>query len=182
MKKFNAYQYIQKNYIQDGRNAVIPLSVKKVEDFYHPFDPKQETLKEEVINYIDNIANVIPLECQITLEIKTKQMTKEEEQKVKEAFKAHYGLRLQTASITVKANYIKVLWLAILGLLIMIFYYYFYLKTFHGSNPWVEILDIVGWVSWWEAIDIFLFENSKSKAEKLNMKQLYDAKVSFVFE
>lgn len=175
MKKFDVYKYIKKNYIKDETNAIIHLKIKNKEDFYNSFDPEKLKINEAILKYIEEEANYIPLNYKITIEIETVPLKEKEKEHIIEVLKDNYGLNLHAAKLNIKANYMKILWLSLLGLLIMVYYYYYYLDF----NPWIEILDIVGWVSWWEAIDIFLFENSKKKTEKLNIEQLYNAQVIF---
>ena len=53
------------------------------------------------------------------------------------------------------------------------------------SYVWTVISDfivIVAWVPLWNMIEIFTLENENLKIERLNKLQLYDAKVTFVFD
>ena len=53
------------------------------------------------------------------------------------------------------------------------------------SYVWTVISDfivIVAWVQLWNMIEIFTLENENLKIERLNKLQLYDAKVTFVFD
>ena len=64
--KFREADYIEKHYIRDGK-AIIPIYLKSIDDLYMKHDYKKLALSDDVCDYIEEIAYIIPLKYEIIL-------------------------------------------------------------------------------------------------------------------
>ena len=70
--------------------------------------------------------------------------------------------------------------LLIVGAIILTFY--ILLEKYSRSIVLTELFCIFWWVAIWNVIEIQTLDRREYKDERLNYQQLYDAKVSFVFD
>jgi hypothetical protein len=66
--KFREADYIEKHYIRDGK-AIIPIYLKSIDDLYMKHDYKKLALSDDVCDYIEEIAYLIPANVDIVLEV-----------------------------------------------------------------------------------------------------------------
>ena len=80
--KFREADYIEKHYIRDGK-AVIPIKLNSIQELYMKHDYKNLALSDELCNYIEEVAYIIPLKYPITLEIHCPEIPLEEQGRMK---------------------------------------------------------------------------------------------------
>ena len=176
--KFNEQDYIEKHYIK-GENAVIPIKIEKISQFYNNYDLKELTMNDELTKYIDNITYLIPVSYSITLEFHTPQLSEEEQRKIKKMIKMNYSMDIDDIEYSMKINFWKTMTLLTIGLSLLIITYLI------SSYIWTiatECLTIAASVAIWNAVETLLLENSSLKYKKNDSLQLYDAKVIFIFD
>lgn len=176
--KFREQDYVEKNYIRDGK-AVIPIKLDNISDLYMKHDFKNLDLSDEVSDYIEEIAYIIPLDYHIILEIHCSEISEDEQERIRKVIKNNYAMDIDDRDYDVKVSNIRSFLLFILGTVLLILATALENKITLFSK---EFLYIAGWVSIWEMFETLLLGNTKKKVERLYKLQLYDSDVIFVFD
>ena len=176
--RFREADYVEKNYIRDGK-AVIPIKLDAIKDLYMKHDYKSLALSDELCNYIEEIAYIIPLKYEIILEIHCHEISEEEQSRIKKVIKNNYGMEIDDRDYDVKRAYQKSAFLFILGTILILIALSIEGRFFAFLE---EFLYIAGWVALWEMCEALLLENAAKRTERLNKLQLYDSEVKFIFD
>ena len=176
--KFREKDYVEKNYIRDDGKAVIPIYLNNIDSLYMKHDFKRLVLSDEVTNYIEEVASIIPFKYDIVLEIHSEELDIEEQGRIRKIFKNNYGMEIDDIDYENRISKYISLILFILGTLIFILAYALEDSVIQIVK---EFLFIAGWVVLWDMLESIIFTDNKRKIERLNKLQLYDAKVEFVF-
>lgn len=176
--KFSEKDYFEKHYLREGK-AVIPITIENVNDLYMKHDYRKMDLSDQLCNYIEEIAYIVPLKYDIILEIHSPEISEEDQNKIRKNFKANYGMDIDDRDYEISRSRIKALLMFLIGILLMFFA--------HAVMPYIsdalsEFLIIAAWVPLWDMIEILTLDNEELKTERLNKLQLYDAHVTFVFD
>ena len=83
--KFSETDYFEKHYLRDGK-AVIPITINKVEDLYMKHDYKKIDLSDQLSNYIEEMAYIVPIKYDIILEIHSPEIEDGEQRRIKKTF------------------------------------------------------------------------------------------------
>ena len=176
--RFREADYIERHYIRDGK-AVIPIRLNSISELYMKHDYKNLALSDDVCDYIEEIAYIIPLKYEIILEIHCPEISVEEQGRIRKVIKNNYGMEIDDRDYDVKIAYQKSAFLFILGMILLLIALSIEGKFFAFVE---EFLYIAGWVALWEMCEALLLENATKRTERLNKLQLYDSEVRFVFE
>ena len=84
--KYNEKAYIENNYIVDGK-AVIPVTIEKTDDLFMKHDFKKLELADDVCDYIEEIAYMIPMDTDIVIELHCPEVDDEMQIKMIKAIK-----------------------------------------------------------------------------------------------
>lgn len=175
--KFREADYIEKHYIRDGK-AIIPIHLNSIDELYMKHDHIKLAMSDEVCNYIEEIAYIIPLKYPILLEIHCPEIPEEQQLRVKKVIKNNYGMEIDDRDYDIHVANRKCISLFVLGILILILSYALeniLLEVF------LEFLYIAGWVALWEMCEVLMLNNAAKRTERLYKLQLYDSEIRFVF-
>ena len=180
--KFSEDAYIDKNYMEKGK-AIIPVKLEKMSDLYMKHDFKQMELSDEICDYIEEIAYMIPINTDIVLEIHCPELNEEEQLRVKKSIKNNYGIEIDDDDYDVFINNIKSgIFLAIGIVLLIINLITDAVSSMHISTFFSYLLSVAWWVCIWDMLEILFGDNTEIKYKRLNHQQLYDAQITFVFD
>ena len=176
--KYNEQVYIEKNYIVDGK-AVIPVELEKTDDLFMKLDFKKYELSDEVCDYIEEIAYMIPMNTDIVIELHCPKVDDEMQIKMIKAIKNNYGMDIDDIDYDISKINSRSLIYGIVGILILIINLI--------TEPILgEVLSnficVVWWVAIWEMVELQTIEKSDAKWKRLNYQQLYDSEITFVFD
>lgn len=176
--KYNEELYIEKNYIVDGK-AIIPVELEKTDDLFMKHDFKKFELSDEVCDYIEEIAYMIPMNTDIIIELHCPRVDDEMQIKMIKAIKNNYGMDIDDMDYDISKINFRSLIYGLVGTLILAFNLI--------TEPYIgEVLSnficVVWWVAIWEMVELQTIEKSDAKWKRLNYQQLYDAEVTFVFD
>lgn len=176
--KYNEEVYIEKNYIVDGK-AVIPVELEKTDDLFMKHDFKKYELSDEVCDYIEEIAYMIPMNTDIVIELHCPKVDDEMQIKMIKAIKNNYGMDIDDIDYDISKINSRSLIYGIVGILILIINLI--------TEPILgEVLSnficVVWWVAIWEMVELQTIEKSDAKWKRLNYQQLYDSEITFVFD
>lgn len=183
-KKFNAIDYLVDKYVE-GDSAIIPIQLKKADDFFNMHDPTQTTLSPDISEYIDKCVYHIPVRFKVKLKIICKNVNEEMQKKMANAVRNHYGLIIFDKNLDLRTNTYKTIWLLLCGIFFLAVVYMMnsdgkILLPFSGGETVLsEILLVAGWFFVWEAVENFVSNRRALRIEKSNNKQMFNADVFF---
>ena len=176
---FDEDNYIEKYYYKDGK-VIIPLLLEKVSDLYMKHDFKQMEVAYSVCDYIEEIAYMVPVNIDLEIEIHCPKVNMATQKRIKDAIKNNYGMEIDELEYEMMTKNRRSLILFIIGIIILAIY--ILLEKYSNSTIISELFCIFWWVAMWNFIEIQTLERREYKDERLNYQQLYEAKVSFVFD
>lgn len=180
--KFSEAAYIDKNYMVKGK-AVIPVKLEKLSDLYMKHDFKQMELSDEICDYIEEIAYMVPINTDIILEIHCPKLDEEEQLRVKKSIKNNYGIEIDDDDYDLSINNLKSGIFLLIGIVLLIIN--IVTESFSGlriSTFFSYLLSVAWWVCIWDMLEILFGDNTDIKWKRLNHQQLYDAQITFVFD
>lgn len=176
--KYNEENYINKNYVVDGK-AVIPVLLENIDDLFMKHDYKKKELSDDVCKYIEEIAYMIPMSMDIIIEFHCPKVNNEEKEKIVSAVKNNYGMEIDDADYDISKINFRSLIYGIVGILILIIN--LITEKYIGAVL-SNFICVVWWVAIWEMVELQTIEKTNLKWKRLNYQQLYDAEITFVFD
>lgn len=176
--KFNYEHFIREYYIDDDGKAYISAKVSSIYDIISKHSIKDyEWVNPEFINYIENMANYIPVEESIVIEICGHKFNEKEQALIKRVLTQHFGLKLGDAIIDININKKKSITLLTFGLISLLL---FMLLSIINVISTVSELIIIGlWFFVWEYLDLIFLQGSDLSVKKIEAAQL--ANVTIIF-
>ena len=175
--KFREADYIEKHYIKDGK-AVIPIHLNNINELYMKDDHKKLALSDDVCDYIEEIAYIIPLKYPIVLEIYCPEISEEQQLRVKKVIKNNYGMEIDDRDYDIHVANRKCISLFFMGLVFLLLSFALHDKV---TQFVVEFFSIAGWVALWEMFEVLMLNNAAKRTERLYKLQLYDSEIRFAF-
>ena len=169
----------EKNLTDEYKNEekyVIRVYLKDINEIYDEYDDKKMKLNHKIGNYIYQEVKNIPFKYDVTIELSTDEISKEEREKIKNIIKKYYAFKAKDLNEVLKINKLKAFILLILGASIISLSYFGQklIGTIYG-----EFTMVIGWVLSWEGLDILMLSNSEKRVKIKNYKQLYNADIVF---
>ncbi|MBQ9853482.1 MAG: hypothetical protein IJO57_00415 [Bacilli bacterium] len=176
--KYNEENYINKNYMRYGR-AIIPVQLNSIDELFMKHDYKQFELSDDVCKYIEEIAYMIPMSTDITIEIHCPEVNDIQKEKMIKAIKNNYGMEIDDMDYEINKVNSKSFIYGNVGLIILIIN----LLTEKYIGPVLSnFICVIWWVAIWEMAELQTMDKQDLKWKRLNYQQLYDANITFVFE
>ena len=142
-------------------------------------DFKKYELSDEVCDYIEEIAYMIPMNTDIVIELHCPEVDDETQIKMIKAIKNNYGMNIDDVDYDISKINSRSLIYGLVGVLILV--------ANLITEPFIgEVLSnficVVWWVAIWEMVELQTIEKTDAKWKRLNYQQLYDAEITFVFD
>jgi len=180
--RYSEKDYVQKNYIKDGK-AVIPIKINKLDDLYMKHDYLKLDLSDEVFDYIEEVAYLIPRNVDIVLEVHYHdEISNNQQQRIKKVFKSNYGSDIDDINYELRIHNYKAIILFLFGAFFIFMSFIFNNLTFALAEFIAEFFMISGWVFIWDMVETLSIKRSELISDRINKLQLYDADISFVFD
>ena len=180
--RYSEKDYVEKNYIKDGK-AVIPIKINKLDDLYMKHDYLKLDLSDEVSDYIEEIAYIIPRNIDINLEIHYHdEISNNQQQRIKKVFKSNYGSDIDDIEYHVRIHNYKAIIMFLFGTFFMFLSFIFKTLTFPLAGFIAEFFMISGWVFIWDMIETLSIRRSELISDRINKLHLYDADITFVLD
>lgn len=185
LKEFIKNRKKQKNHIayklnEEGK-AIINIGAENYDDIFSPYCYKGgDTLRAELVDYIEEKAECIPLNTEVEISFRVKNASQEKLNEVTEAFDRNYKTEIKVYESQLRQNNFFSLFILLLGVV----FFTIYILTI-DSIPFLAqtILEIGTWVFIWEALDSFFLERRMIKYEILKRyRLLYATKTIKEFE
>ena len=150
------------------------IKIDNENELYNSFDKYEETLSEDLITYMNNKEEVVPIKERETIELISSQ--KIDENKFKKAFEKYCNEQLMIIKKKKKINNTKQIWLLVLGIIFIIFS----VALADKLNVIVlEIISTIGSFSIWESANSWLLESKVIKFEMLKVLKLKNSEIKF---
>ena len=176
--KYNEENYIKKNYVVDGK-AVIPILLEKVDDLFMKHDYKKFEVSDDVCKYIEEIAYMVPMDMDIVLEFHSPKVDEDTKTKMVNAVKNNFAMEIDDTDYDIKRINNRSLIYGLIGLVVLVFN----LITEKWIGPVLSnFICVVWWVAIWEMVELQTIDKADLKWKRLNYQQLYDSKITFVFD
>ena len=181
--RYSEKDYVEKNYIKDGK-AVIPIKINKLDDLYMKHDYLKLDLSDEVSNYIEEIAYLIPENIDIVLEIHhtEEEMSNNQQNRIKKVFKANYGSDIDDVDYELRKHNSRCMTMFLLGIIFTFLYFVFLSLSHYIADFVAELCIITGWVFIWDTVETVSIKRSDLISKRINKLQLYDAEINFVLD
>lgn len=176
--KYNEENYINKNYVVDGK-AIIPVELTTTDELFMKHDFKKYELSDDVCKYIEEIAYMVPMNMDIVIEIHCPKVVGDVKTKMIKAIRNNYGMDIDDADYDISRVNNKSWIFGIVGLMILIIN--ILTEDFIGAVL-SNFICVVWWVAIWEMVELQTIEKADLKWKRLNYQQLYDAEITFVFD
>ena len=176
--KYNEESYIKKNYMV-GNKAVIPVLLENIDDLFMKHDYKKYEVSDDVCKYIEEIAYMIPMNTDIIIEFHCPEVNESTKEKIIKAVKNNYGMEIDDADYDISKINTKSWIYGLVGLVILAFNL---LTEKHIGAVLSNFICVVWWVAIWEMVELQTIEKADLKWKRLNYQQLYDAKITFIFD
>lgn len=176
--KYNEEKYIKKNYVIDGK-AIIPILLEKVDDLFMKHDYKKFEVSDDVCKYIEEIAYMVPMDMDIVLEFHSPKVDEDTKTKMVNAVKNNFAMEIDDTDYDIKRINNRSLIYGLIGLVVLVFN----LITEKWIGPVLSnFICVVWWVAIWEMVELQTIDKADLKWKRLNYQQLYDSKITFVFD
>lgn len=180
--KYSEKDYVKKNYMRDGK-AVIPIKIKKLDDLYMKHDYLKLDLSDEVSDYIEEIAYIIPRNVDIVLEVHYRdEFSEKQQERIKKVFKSNYGSDIDDIDYDIRMHNYKSIILFMFGAFLIFMSFIFNNLSFALSGFIAEFFMISGWVFIWDMVETISITRSELISKRINKLQLYDADITFIFD
>lgn len=176
--KYNEERYINKNYVVNGK-AVIPVLLENIDDLFMKHDYKKYELSDDVCKYIEEIAYMIPMNIDIVIEIHCEEIDDVTKTKMVKAIKNNYGMDIDDADYDISIVNKKSLMFGLVGSLILMIN--LITEKYIGAVL-SNFICVVWWVAIWEMVELQTIDKTDLRWKRLNLQQLYDADIKFVFD
>ena len=176
--KFSEKEYIEKLYIKDGK-AIIPVELEKPDDLYMKHDYLKRELSDSVCKYIEEIAYMIPINTDIEIEIHCPKISQAMQEKMENSIKNNYGIEVDDVDYDIMLQNRRAFIMFLIGIVILAINI---LVDKYIDPVLSNFICVVWWVAIWDMLEIITIDKTDNKWLRLNYQQLYEAKISFVFD
>ncbi|MCF0124219.1 MAG: hypothetical protein HUJ68_00385 [Clostridia bacterium] len=176
--KFSEKSYVEKNFMH-GKKAIIPIKLEKIEDLYMKNDYNQKIISKEVLEYVDVVAYMIPINTNIELEIHCPEIDEETQASIKKNLKNNYAMDIDDNEYDISCANKRSNMLAVVGICFLVLNV---ILDKYAEGFLSNIVNILWWLSIWDMIELQMENKGEKKLERLNNQQLYDCTFSFVFD
>lgn len=169
-------ELIEPNLDENGR-FIIDMMILDDESFISPFCGGSPIISSDAATYLDNSIKTVPPKAQVALHISSEVISKDKEEIHVQSIRNYYRNEQKQLIRELLSNKLASLTMFIVGLIVIAIMITFSFLGF--GEIWITVLEIIGWVFVWEAVDKFVFERNKLKKDLLRANQLINAEVVF---
>lgn len=177
--KFREKDYVENNYIREDGKAVIPIELNSFNDLYMKHDYEKLVISDDISNYIKEVASIIPFKYDIILEFHCPKIDLAQQERIKRIIKNNYGMEIDDLDYENRLESYTSTALFIIGTLLLILYFILPEATLSILK---EMILLISWVILWDIVENAIFTSNRRRIERLNILQIYDSKIEFVFD
>ena len=175
---YNEDKFVKQNYMFNGK-AIIPILFNDIDDLYMKHDYKKIEMSNDVFEYIEEVADMVPMDTDIVLEVHCPRLNDESRDRVVKTMKNNFAMEMDDADFEISRINRKALIFTIVGLLVLAVN----ILTEKYIGPVVSnFICVIWWVAIWDMVELLCFDKTEWQWKRLNYQQLYDSQVTFVFD
>ena len=142
-------------------------------------DYKKIEMSNDVFEYIEEVADMVPMDTDIVLEVHCPRINDEIRDKVVKTMKNNFAMEIDDADFEVSRINRKALIFTIIGLLVLAIN----ILTEKYIGPVISsFICVIWWVAIWDMVELLCFDKPEWQWKRLNYQQLYDSQITFVFD
>ena len=140
-------------------------------------------LSDEVFDYIEEVAYLIPINTDIVLEIHYHdEISKSQQDRIKKVFRNNYGSDVDDIDYEIRQQQHRAIILFLLGTIFIFLSFIFNKISGYAADFASEFCVISGWVFIWDMVEAISIKRTELIGKRINKLQLYDAEIKFVFD
>ena len=154
----------------------IKVKISEESDLFSSLDPDRKTVSEDLVGYLlrrFRIVDNLPTDKYVIQIISD---TPVDEEKTTEDIREHIRQEKAIVSHELKKSLLKALCLTVFGLVILSICFFLSVSQ---EGVKIEVLDIIGWVSIWEATSILLMGQHELRDSKKNLNKILNAEFEY---
>lgn len=155
----------------------VKLKIHEEADLFSEYDPDQALLSGDVADYLErNYLNKhrSPIE-KYTIHIYSDQPVNED--RVRTRFAAYFTQERDNIAYSIRKLTMKQIYLAVIGVLILLFWFFLSVHSESAGVVKLEIISIIGWVAIWEAASIAIMQRPELVMMKKAYERIIDAQI-----
>ena len=162
----------------DEDKAIINVGAENYDDIFSPYCYKGgDTLSSNLVDYLQQKSNAIPLDYDLTIRFHVKNASEEKRKEIELAVRENYQSEIQGVDKRIgRATIFSIVFLLI-GIMFCTIYL---IVSDFAIQPIKYILDLLSWVFLWEGIDAFFLDRRMMQLEKLKSYRLCAAKIEII--
>ncbi len=162
------------NYSEDENSSTIHLYFNK-DNLYDAFS-KSSLLNPDIYESVQETLSYVDKKKKVKFEFHfSEDISSEEKERVKKAFKAHYAQEVLRSKKQSFKNKILALVLLLVGAIFLIVDGI--LLALGNQFIFQNIIEIVAWVFIWEAANVFFFENASTRKEWVEYVLIFQSEI-----
>ena len=175
---YNEDKFVKENYMFNGK-AIIPIILEDIDDLYMKHDYKKIEMSNDMFEYIEEVADMVPMDTDIVLEVHCPRVDDTVRDKMIKTMKYNFAMEMDDADFEISRINRKAIMFTVIGILLLAFN----LLTEQYINPVISnFICVIWWVAIWDMAELLCFDRAEWKWKRLNYQQLYDAQITFVFD
>ncbi len=164
--------------IDENNRFILDMMVIDLSSFISPYCSNLPVISGEAAAYLDNAIKNIPAKFDISLHIKSHDISHNKQELYSKSIKNYYNNIIQQTMRDLFRTTIVSLIMAFIGIVVIALMLIFTSKGI--GEVWNIVLEIIGWVFIWESVDKFCFERQKLKHELRRAYQFVNADIKFI--
>jgi hypothetical protein len=167
-------QLIDDDFIENGK-AIVDVNLTTGDEIFSTFS-NRKMLNPEILKYIDEITDPIPLKFPIVLNFIVDDPTKVDQKRIQMALNRYYWLSFKKKQKELRKESFASLLMLIAGLGIIMFYSFITIPEFFFAQ---EMMFLVSWILSWEGAGHFLVGMKDKVKDVDDEEQLALAEIRF---
>jgi hypothetical protein len=173
-KSLTPEQLIDDDFIEDGK-AIVDVNLTTGDEIFSTFS-NRKMLNPEILKYIDEITDPIPLKFPIVLNFIVDDPSKVDQKRIQMALNRYYWLSFKKKQKELRKESIASLLMLTAGLGIIMFYSFITIPEFFFAQ---EMMFLVSWILSWEGAGHFLVGMKDKVKDVDDEEQLALAEITF---
>jgi len=154
------------------KNIKIIVNIENMNNIHHPFN--KNTLNPTLVSFLQEECIGKPKKANIDIHIFSKQSLEDlQKEQIRNLIHKHFIEERKELKMKKEMTHIFYVSLLILGILFLL------ISLLILQEILKEIFLILGWIAIWEAVENFIFENSKETLKYHRYKKLASARIYF---
>ena len=165
-------EYIDEEFVEDGK-VTIRVNVDELYRLMSMGNLRQ--LNGDIFDYVEHCVNLVP--SLIPLRVVFYGVEEKDREHVPELFRLHYDAELQDHLWDLRMNLMRIISMAVLGVVFIVAYLYFALAR--EGTLFLELLSVIGSFALWDAVNCFVVERRNINHNLDDIAQFLTAEIDF---